>query len=42
MKKAIKYSILSLAALCTLLLCGGYYMLGYSLKPATSFHAAAT
>ena len=33
MKKAIKYSILSLAALCTLLLCGGYYMLGYSLKP---------
>ena len=33
MKKAIKYSILGLAALCTVLLCGGYYMLGYSLKP---------
>ena len=30
MKKAIKYSILGLAALCTVLLCGGYYMLGYS------------
>ncbi len=28
MKKAIKYSILGLAALCTVLLCGGYYMLG--------------
>ena len=25
MKKAIKYSILGLAALCTVLLCGGYY-----------------
>ena len=33
MKKTIKYSILGLAALCTVLLCGGYYMLGYSLKP---------
>lgn len=33
MKKTIKYSILGLAALCTLLLCGGYYMLGYALKP---------
>ena len=33
MKKTVKYSILGLAALCTLLLCAGYYMLGYSLKP---------
>ena len=33
MKKAIKYSILGLAALCTVLLCGGYYMLGHALKP---------
>ncbi len=33
MKKTIKYSILGLAALCTVLLCGGYYMLGYALKP---------
>ena len=32
-EEAIKYSILGLAALCTVLLCGGYYMLGYSLKP---------
>ena len=26
MKKTIKYSILGLAALCTVVLCGGYYM----------------
>ena len=31
MKKTIKYSILGLAALCTVVLCGGYYMLGLSL-----------
>ena len=33
MKKTIKYSILGLAALCTVVLCGGYYMLGHALKP---------
>lgn len=30
MKKTIKYSILGLAALCTVVLCGGYYMLGHA------------
>lgn len=33
MKKAIKYSFISLVVLCAILLCGGYYMLGYALKP---------
>ena len=36
MKKTIKYSILGLAALCTVVLCGGYYMLGHALKPAVA------
>lgn len=33
MKKTLKYSLISLIALCTILVCGGYYMLGYALKP---------
>lgn len=31
--KTVKYISLSLLALCTVLVCGGYYMLGFSLKP---------
>lgn len=31
--KKIRYSLITLAALCALLLCAGYYMLGYSLRP---------
>lgn len=42
MKKTIKYSILGLAALCTVVLCGGYYMLGHALKPEALSHAVAT
>lgn len=34
MKKVLKYSLISFIALCTILVCGGYYMLGYALKPA--------
>lgn len=33
MKKILKYSFIGLAALCTALLCGGYYMLGHALNP---------
>lgn len=33
MKKTIRYTLVALAALCALLLCAGYYMLGYSLRP---------
>lgn len=33
MKKILKYSLISLVVLCTILLCGGYYMLGHALKP---------
>lgn len=33
MKKTLKYLLLTVAALCTLLLCAGYYMLGYALQP---------
>ena len=33
MKKKLKYLALTVAALCTLLLCGSYYMLGYALRP---------
>lgn len=33
MKKTLKYSFIGLVILCTILLCGGYYMLGYALKP---------
>lgn len=33
MKKALKYSLISFIVLCTVLVCGGYYMLGYALKP---------
>lgn len=33
MKKILKYSFISLIVLCTILLCGGYYMLGHALKP---------
>ena len=34
MKKTIKYSLTAIIALAALLLCAGYYMLGYALKPA--------
>lgn len=34
MKKVLKYSLISFIVLCTILVCGGYYMLGYALKPA--------
>ncbi len=33
MRKAIRYSLISTLALVALLLCAGYYMLGYALKP---------
>ena len=33
MKKTLKYLLLTVAALCTLLLCAGYYMLSYALQP---------
>lgn len=33
MKKTIRYTFITLAVLCALLLCTGYYMLGYSLRP---------
>ena len=33
MKQFLKYLFVILALLCTVLLCGGYYMLGYALKP---------
>ena len=33
MKKSIKYSLIVVIALATVLLCAGYYMLGYALKP---------
>lgn len=33
MKKTLKYLALAVAVLCTLLLCGSYYMLGYALRP---------
>ncbi|ADV43417.1 alpha/beta hydrolase [Bacteroides helcogenes] len=33
MKKAVRYSFVSVIAVCALLLCGGYYLLGYALKP---------
>lgn len=33
MKKTVKYLFFTLVALCAILLCAGYYMLGYALKP---------
>ena len=33
MKKALKYSLISVLALAAVLLCAGYYMLGFALKP---------
>ena len=33
MRKAIKYSLIAVIAIAALLLCAGYYMLGYALKP---------
>lgn len=33
MKKSIKYSLVTVIALAAVLLCAGYYMLGYALKP---------
>ena len=33
MKKTIKYSLVAVIALATVLICAGYYMLGYALKP---------
>lgn len=33
MKKILRYSLISLIAFCSILLCGGYYMLGQSLRP---------
>lgn len=34
MKKGIRYTLMGLLTLCALLVCGGYYMLGYALRPA--------
>lgn len=33
MRKAIKYGLITVIALAAILLCAGYYMLGYALKP---------
>lgn len=33
MRKTIKYSLTAIIALAAVLLCAGYYMLGYALKP---------
>lgn len=33
MKRITKYTFICIFAICTILLCGSYYMLGYSLKP---------
>ena len=33
MKKSIKYSLIAVITLAAILLCAGYYMLGYALKP---------
>ena len=33
MRKTIKYSLIAVIAIAALLLCAGYYMLGYALKP---------
>lgn len=34
MKKSLRYSLLVLLCILTLLLCGGYYLIGYALQPA--------
>lgn len=33
MNKLLKYTVISLLSICTLLICAGYYMLGYALTP---------
>lgn len=33
MKRLLRYTLIGTALLCTLLLCAGYYMLGYALRP---------